>query len=402
MFKDKKLILIAIAGIFAFLSFFCGAAKEAFDSRFDDFRNYWLNAQIFNQGYNPWGADAAMAGYKKVVLQENKIIWDNPPFHSLGFFIFFLPFGLMGLKASALTWLVFGCAVFLFSAWMLIKTAKRKLEIIDIFSVMFLFFSFWPAREQIHDGQPNFLLLFLISLAFLCFRYDKLFLAGFILGAGVQIRDYLLPIGVFFLLRKDWKPALGFISGYLSLKALAISIFGWQTELSYWNYMFNLFGTQQHSTVANLSIFSLFLRVGKGGVPLLLLMIFGGALGIALLWGMIRLNKTKEGRLAGLCGFTAFCLIVSPWVHESHYVIILPAIILCWFSMSERAKNIDYAMFIAAYILLGFRYSVNNFPVFHSGILGLLSAGKIVGLLILIGLLIRLNLGEENRKNEST
>ncbi|MFH0827713.1 MAG: glycosyltransferase family 87 protein, partial [Candidatus Omnitrophota bacterium] len=308
-----------------------------------------------------------------------------------GFFVFFLPFGMMSLKASALTWLVFGCALFLLSAWMLIKTAKRKLEIIDIFSVMFLFFSFWPAREQIHDGQPNFFLLFFISSAFLCFRYKKLFLAGFILGAGVQIRDYLLPIGLFFLLRKDWKPALGFLSGYISLKAIAISLFGWQPEISYWNYMFDLFGRQQHSTISNLSFVSLFLRVGKGGLPLLVLIILGGAVGMAFLLSIIRLNKTKEGRLAGVCGFIAFCLIVSPWVHESHYVIILPAIILSWFSLSERAKNIDYALFIAAYILLGFRYSVNNFPAFQSGILGLLSAGKIAGLLILIVLIVRLN-----------
>ena len=54
----------------------------------------------------------------------------------------------------------------------------------------------------------------------------------------------------------------------------------------------------------------------------------------------------------------------------------------------ERMRARDLVVLVAAILLLGSRYSLEQFPAFHQGALSLLAAGKLVGVIGLMWVLL--------------
>ena len=80
--------------------------------------------------------------------------------------------------------------------------------------------------------------------------------------------------------------------------------------------------------------------------------------------------------------FLALAFLVSPMVHEFHYLALYPAIIMIWFRLPEEISN-QHWLFILSYLLLGVGYSLVGFPRFHSGLLAVFTTGKLAGVIIL-------------------
>lgn len=159
-------------------------------------------------------------------------------------------------------------------------------------------------------------------------------------------------------------------------------MFGWNLELSYWKRMF-YFGKEINPSINNHNLLSTIFRIGKTYLGSL----FCGVLSIVLIIILTSLaifwtHKTKD-LLLSFFPFLVLPFIISPWIHEAHYIILYPAIISIWFYIGERNRFNYYVLFILSYILLGSRYSFMNFPLFHSGMLGILTTGKLAGVIIL-------------------
>jgi hypothetical protein len=103
------------------------------------------------------------------------------------------------------------------------------------------------------------------------------------------------------------------------------------------------------------------------------------------------LTRRKEAdSLLEFSLFLVLAFLVSPWVHEQHYVVLYPAIIISWFKLGEEKNLALYGLFILAYLFLGLGYSLIRFPRFYSGLLAFFTAGKLLGVITLFFLIGRL------------
>ena len=82
--------------------------------------------------------------------------------------------------------------------------------------------------------------------------------------------------------------------------------------------------------------------------------------------------------------FIVLISIVNPLVQETHYILLYIPIILFWYKMEIfKPQEKIWTFFILSYLLIGLKYSLIGFPVFHKGILSLLYNGKLYGVIIL-------------------
>ncbi len=209
-------------------------------------------------------------------------------------------------------------------------------------------------------------------------------LAGLFLGILFQVREYLALLALFFIVKKDWKALAGIAIGFLALKITAISVFGWDNELSYWRYIFSLFATRPHLTLANHSLAAAVYRVGRVYLGTAACAAFAIACILFLAAKAVSWVKgAGKDALLSFCVFLTLCFIVSPWVHESHYVALYPAILISWFGLEREESARCSRLFILSYLFLGLGYSLVRFPYFYRGLPAVFTAGKLAGVLIL-------------------
>jgi hypothetical protein len=81
--------------------------------------------------------------------------------------------------------------------------------------------------------------------------------------------------------------------------------------------------------------------------------------------------------------FVMFILIVSPVVHEHHYIFLYIPILFLWVYLSSNTIFIPAILFISAFLLIGSRYSLEKFPPFSAGPLAVFTGFKTYGVIIL-------------------
>lgn len=378
---DRK-VFIVVAALFAFFTCAHMVMKEAVSSPFNDFRNYWLNAQLLNEGYNAWQDMPRVEERRNELIAAHDMVITGPPLHSPGFFVLFRPFSVLPPRAAALLWLACGLAAAAAGLAVFLRRFGmfRPREL--LLSGLFLVFSFWPMTEQVHDGQPNLFILALLCCVLCAFEGGYFFLAGLLFGFTVQLREYLAVAALFFLLTRNWRALAGFVSGVLVLKLCAALMFGMRAEPSYWQSLTAMFAGKVFPLVANISFQASLWRflapVTGSFLP--------GAVFVACMAAFAFLAwKRARGKGDGTRGFLAFivlAVIASPWVHESHLIILLPAFLLA-LPMMRDAKPVTVGLFAAVYLLMGLKYSLNSFPVFFTGLPAVCSMGKTAGLILL-------------------
>jgi len=262
----------------------------------------------------------------------------------------------------------------------MLTAAKKAPSREDIFIGLFLIFSFWPIREVLHLGQVCFLTTFFMAVSVYFMKRERWLLAGIALSLAILTKEYLVISLLAFVWKRNWKTLAGVMLGVFLVKLTGILVHGWPTELAYWKYIFG-FGGNFHSSINNHSLTSTIYRiVGQpAGIPfcrVLSLSIGSILICLALFWT----RRTADMALS-FFPFLALSFILPPWIHETHYIILYPAIIALWFSLDAGERYVDYALFIAMYLLLGLRYSLISFPAFHSGALALFTAGKLAGII---------------------
>lgn len=391
MNKQQYVFFMLLVALFSLLTYFHDVVKEAAESPFNDFGNYWVNANILRYGANPWDCKTVDPLIVKQA-EENHLTLLDAPFHSLGYFVFVLPFSMLPFRCAALAWLAVGHILLFFAVWLLLKAAsgKRGFSWEDVFTVVFLVFAFWPIREQLHDGQPNFFILFLLSLCLFFLKKERYLWAGISLGVGIQFREYLGLLILFFLLKKNYRILAGILIGIVSLKALAVGLFGFDKELSYWRHIIGLFGKRAHFTMANQSLAAAICRIGKDMMGVAVCRVIGLFLSLIFIGKAVFNTRKKGNDLSGVALFLSLCFLVSAWVHESHYVALYPAIIVAWFQLQNKSSWLLRGCFMLSYLFLGLKYSFIRFPQFHSGPLAFFSAVKVWGVILLFFVLGRL------------
>lgn len=385
MNREKRYIYaLALAALLSMSVYAKTALKESMESRFDDFGHYWINAKLLTEGYDVWKWDAAVEARNQQLAAQENINPTIRPYHSLGFFLLMRPFAALAFHQSILWWFWGGHLLFFIALLLLFRKLHPGSETGDAWLFLFLVFSFWPLREQLHQMQPNFVLLFLVTAALCLYRSQRFFPAGCVLGIAVHLREYIALALLVFFLRKEWRVAVGAIAGFISLKLAALAVYGLPFEISYLSFVLNFFGRHHHVSIINDSVPAFIKRVtiqpfGEAGSMLLVVVVCAAALIAAVLHAL----KSKHDRMASVYLFLILPFVISPWLHESHYVVLYPSITYAWGRLSGVKNAAWYAVFIAAYLFMGIGYSLVRFPYYHSGIPAILSGGKIMGVVFL-------------------
>lgn len=390
--NDKKTFLLLLVACITVLTYFHVVLKETIESPFVDFGHYWINASLLKEGYNAWERDTLIEKKITEITQSQKIIITSLPIHSPGFFVFIMPFAFLPFRWAVLLWLMIGYLLLFYSLWIILKIERGRPSWEDVFVVLFLVFSFWPLREELHLAQPDFFILFFLVSTIALLKKGRLFWAGVVLGIAFQFREYLVIAMLFFLLKKKWRVVIGVISSVVALKLIAAFLFGWAGEIAYWKYLFSMFGKIAPPSTLNVSVFAPLYRIVNGQFGKIFyiacaLSCIGIFIGKAVFW----IRNSKDSILE-FCLFLTLPFLVSPWVHEQHFVVLYPAIIILWFRLERRENARYYFLFIISYLFLGLGYSLARFSLFRSGILAIFTGGKVIGIIILfflIGMLIK-------------
>ncbi|MBU0502993.1 MAG: glycosyltransferase family 87 protein [Candidatus Omnitrophota bacterium] len=395
---------IYLVVLFVLFTYLHDLTKAIFTSDFIDTRHYYVNSKLLQQGVDVWKiSPQEYLSYENSMITKTGYSNYASVLHSMNFFLIFSPFTFMGFNLASVLWVITCQAALIISTWLVLTKIFGNLDIYKVISGLFLVFMFWPLREDLFIGQPNLLILLFFTLALLCFKNKKIFLAGIFLGLGVQIKELFIPVLLFCLCKRYWKALISAICVIFLIKLAAIFSFGIDKEISYWTYQLRFFSGQvaagEYRDISSLSIFYLlynlfFSIAGIKFVQALTILINLIVLTLAF---RVRYGKrvgTNPDKMAlEFSFFITLCYMVCPWVHETHLVVLFLPLVICWFYIIKGpVKKSSIILFIIAYLILGLKYAITSFPSAWSGPFAFLLSFKGIGyilLFILLGSLLR-------------
>jgi hypothetical protein len=236
--KYRKFIWALYLGIFVFASylFFSRIITSYYNQQVWDFSAFYL-----------WGK-AAVAGYDVYSPENLKIVFNSiklPPFYldifvkeivDTGFFyppqsiLYFAPLGFLSYYPAYILWMIFNLSFAFASMYLLFRRFEKSDLLSTLVLTATLFFLCSPARLTIMFSQTNFILLFYLLLIE---KYANKNVGGIFLALAVVTKPYMLILGVFFLLRKNWGAIIYFMGGMLAITGITFFLFGKSIFLSY-------------------------------------------------------------------------------------------------------------------------------------------------------------------------
>jgi len=148
-----------------------------------------------------------------------------PPTMLLFYFLGFLSYnsGLVLWTVIILIFLV-GC-IYLVSKFYFKENGIRGLLLASI-----LFLIYPSVNFTLICSQTNFMVLFYLLLMR---KYSSSSYAGIILALAFFTKPFMLILGLFFVLSKNWKAILSFVLSSILLSIISIILFGFKTFISY-------------------------------------------------------------------------------------------------------------------------------------------------------------------------
>lgn len=337
-FVFKYFLYLIVA--FVIFTYLHDVLKEGLESKFIDFGHYYICAQLLRERYDIWQWSAETATKTSTLCNELGLVEQGRPLHSPGFFFLFLPFTFLPYKIAVYLWLFLTQLALLVTIILILKRI-RNLQFWQILSCLFLVFSYWPLREDLHLGQVNLLILFFLTACLFLTEKRFPFAAGFCLALGIQIKELFSPLVIFFLWKRNWRAVAGVVFGLVFLRIIPVFVFGIDKEMSYWKHLFAFFKIGKfYLSVFNLSLSAVVGRMGSGIIKEKLLWVIVWLINLLLLGKTLWLTNGRKQSFPNQLAtefslFVVLCFLISPWVHETHYVVLYLPILLSWFFIAE-------------------------------------------------------------------
>jgi hypothetical protein len=304
------------------------------------------------------------------------------------------PWTLLPFRSAAVLWFVASQAC-LFGAVVVCLRRFASPSPVGVAAMLFVAFNYQPLVESLALGQANTPLLLLVTVAWWGARTGHPWVAA----ASVAICPFvkvqyalILPALWWMRQRRILGAALLFIAiGF----AVSLAVLGPAHHTAYVRYL--LYPPDYLRTwTANLSPWAIFHRLlSPHGEARLLA--DGLTLAVDAILVVIVARAIPRGVRPDSPVFDwAWALVVtaiplvSPLTEEHHLtVLLLPLALLLLARWDMPLLSAESGLLLASVLLLGSRYSLERFPVFHAGIPSLLAGGKLVGALCLAWLLTR-------------
>jgi hypothetical protein len=187
-----------------------------------DFPNYYLVARLYRAGYP---LDRV---YEWTWLQRQKD-YAGIDQGIIAFVPLTLPSALVVAPLASLPplqakrcWLVASLIFLLVVGWLLTRISDLKWRRVCIL----MFLALIPLRQNFMLGQLHVLVLLLLTLALCFFLRGSRFLAGIVLAIAAALKIYPALFLVLFLVKRQWRAAMGLCTGILGASLMSIYVFG--------------------------------------------------------------------------------------------------------------------------------------------------------------------------------
>jgi hypothetical protein len=379
--SEPARLLLSIVVLFSLFRYLHDLVKVLLESPFIDFAHYYTYATVIAEGHSPLDTDAV----KLVEARQNLRSAGVSALYSPLFYFVMGTWVHFPFRQAAAIWLFINqtCLV---GACLLCFSRFASAPRVGFAAVLFVVLNYQPLFEDLVLGQSNILLLFFVSLAWWGLRTERHWVAAGAVVVAMFIKPQyglLLPLLWWMGYRRVFLEAvllsgLGLGMGILllgfplhsdwlqSLRSVPDFYNSWSLNLSPRATLFRLLGESSLGQRVLVEVSSLSLNV-------CILIFVAKAIPRHLPTG------TEALDLAWALGLVAI-LLLSPLVEEHHLVVLLlPLTILLLGAPDRLIPQKEWVILLVSVLLLGSRYSLEQFPAFHHGALSLLATGKLLG-----------------------
>jgi glycosyl transferase family 87 len=375
-------LLLALVLLFSAVRYLHDLVKFLVESPFIDFAHYYTYGTLVAMGLHPFDPHAIARVDELLHIRRAGSAANYPPL----FYLFIQPWALLPFRPAAVAWFLAG-QVCLLGSFLLCLRASAPVSLVRAAVALFIMLNFQPLLESVVLGQTNLLLLLLVTLAWWGLRagYPWVTAGAVAVAFHIKVQYGLLVPLLWWMGRRSESLRAAVLTGLgLGVSLIVLGPAHHQEYLRYVAAMPDYLQTWSANLSPRATFHRLFDASSLGPVVAdsLWLVMVGGI----LIWCMRSIpNPLPPCHPAvdwawglGLC----VLLLLSPLTEEHHLVVLLLPLTLVVLGRTDPPlRPRDVTMLLASVLLLGSRYSFEQFPSFHQGILSLLMTGKLLGVI---------------------
>jgi hypothetical protein len=225
-----------------------GPFDRAGNIKFQDFLPLYVSAHLIQQGRanEIYNQQIIADAIQTLISQTNNrepisVVHPNlvlPNLYGPQVGLFFVPLAHFSFPAAARVWVVASLLIFFACVYVVWKTCPALRPHPGMVAIITL--AFPPLFNFFVRGQLSALVLACFTAAFLAFRADRPWLAGFALGFLIFKPQFLVAIPLVLLLSQAWKPLAGLLISSTAQLAFARIYFGPTVMQAYFDTLSHL------------------------------------------------------------------------------------------------------------------------------------------------------------------
>jgi hypothetical protein len=211
-----------------------------------DFSMTYVGARIVHLGQSSrlYDLQEQIAVRESTFKRPTPLLFEHPPFEAL----IFSPLAALPYRTAYLIWALINALVWLALPFILRPYAPAPRETLAYLALWLLFA---PLGVALFQGQSSILLLLLYVLCFVQLKQRRDLAAGILLGLGLFKFQFVLPLTLIFLLRRQWRFLAGFSLSGAFLGALSLVAVGWKVIFSYERFLSLVAGDPHNASYGN-------------------------------------------------------------------------------------------------------------------------------------------------------
>lgn len=328
-FNEAGIAYAASAALLLGAALWCGLGPQI---EHTDFSMTYVGARIVHlgRGARLYDMGEQIAQRQSTFRDPSPLLFEHPPFEAL----IFSPLAALPYRTAYTIWALVNAIIWLSLPLLLRPQAPRPRETLGYLALWLLFA---PLGVALFQGQSSLALLLLYTLCFLQLKRGRELTAGALLGLGLFKFQFVLPLALIFLLRRQWRFLAGFAVSGAFLGALSVAAVGWRGLVSYAEFLHTVAGNPHNASYGN--------AVGMATLQGFFNTVFGPFLNGAVISVLV------AAATLGLIGLTAW-----QWKHVE--------------SLADRphAHDLMFAAAVGVSLAAGFHMFVHDFSPLALGL----------------------------------
>lgn len=246
------IVIAALIGCF-FLFWLLATPRSISDTKIDFVQDYLIGKAILD-GRSPYEPLSTLA-----LEVGNPALTSTPSPHAPPFAVFCALLALLSYNTAAIAWLCMNVCLLALSVYVLFRPKPLVLV-----TVTMALIAWRPIHADLAIGQLMITVLAFASTAFALLRSGREACAGMALGLSLCVKPILWPIGIYFLLRKQFSAALSMALTALVANLIAAGVIGFGETVSYYTKVGPAVARVYRSDPLNFSVWSIGYRLFSG------------------------------------------------------------------------------------------------------------------------------------------